>query len=85
MIGNIIQTLYLTNFQYPQAAALSFMLMAALLIGICRLRAGPGHAKHPGVRVTPGPSTWAAPRRRPPCEDAHGGPHAARSAAVDVG
>jgi spermidine/putrescine transport system permease protein len=34
MLGNVIQTLYLTNFQYNQAAALSFMLMAALLLGI---------------------------------------------------
>jgi spermidine/putrescine transport system permease protein len=34
MIGNIIQTLYISNSQYPQAAALSFVLMAALLIGI---------------------------------------------------
>lgn len=34
MIGNIIQTLYITNSDYPQAAALSFVLMAALLIGI---------------------------------------------------
>jgi spermidine/putrescine transport system permease protein len=34
MIGNVIQTLYLTNFQYNQAAALSFILMLALLIGI---------------------------------------------------
>jgi len=34
MIGNIIQTLYLTNNDYPSAAALSFTLMGALLIGI---------------------------------------------------
>jgi spermidine/putrescine transport system permease protein len=34
MIGNIIQTEYLTNNQYPLASAMSFMLMAALLIGI---------------------------------------------------
>jgi len=34
MIGNVIQTLYLTNFQYNQAAALSFILMLALLLGI---------------------------------------------------
>ena len=34
MLGNVIQTLYLTNFQYNQASALSFILMAALLIGI---------------------------------------------------
>jgi spermidine/putrescine transport system permease protein len=34
MIGNIIQTEYLTNNQYPLASAMSFMLMAALIIGI---------------------------------------------------
>ncbi|HET8602348.1 MAG TPA: ABC transporter permease [Marmoricola sp.] len=34
MIGNIIETLYLTNSQYPQASALSSILLAALLIGI---------------------------------------------------
>ncbi|MDX6286855.1 MAG: spermidine/putrescine transport system permease protein [Frankiales bacterium] len=34
MIGNIIQTLYLTNNDYPTASALSFTLMGALLVGI---------------------------------------------------
>jgi spermidine/putrescine transport system permease protein len=34
MIGNIIQQEYLTNFHYPIAAALSFILMAGLLVGI---------------------------------------------------
>jgi spermidine/putrescine transport system permease protein len=34
MIGTIIQQEYLTNFHYPRAAALSFILMAALLVGI---------------------------------------------------
>ena len=34
MIGNIIETLYLTNSDYPHASALSIMLMAVLLIGI---------------------------------------------------
>ncbi|NRQ39920.1 ABC transporter permease [Nonomuraea sp. NN258] len=34
MIGNIIQTEYLTNLNYPSASALSFMLMAVLLVGI---------------------------------------------------
>ncbi|MBB6351812.1 ABC transporter permease [Nonomuraea muscovyensis] len=34
MIGNIIQTTYLTNLQYPTASALSFTLMAMLLVGI---------------------------------------------------
>ncbi len=34
MIGNIIQLEFLQNFHYPAAAALSFILMAILLIGI---------------------------------------------------
>jgi spermidine/putrescine transport system permease protein len=34
MIGNVIQTVYLNNHDYPLASAMSFMLMAALLIGI---------------------------------------------------
>jgi len=34
MIGNVIQTVYLRNNDYPLASAMSFMLMAALLIGI---------------------------------------------------
>jgi spermidine/putrescine transport system permease protein len=34
MIGNIIETLYITNSQYPQAAALSSILLGILLLGI---------------------------------------------------
>ncbi|MFC4536602.1 ABC transporter permease [Sphaerisporangium dianthi] len=34
MIGNIIQTEYLTNNDYPVGAALSFTLMAGMLVGI---------------------------------------------------
>jgi spermidine/putrescine transport system permease protein len=34
MIGNIIESLYLTNSEYPQAAALSSVLLGALLLGI---------------------------------------------------
>jgi spermidine/putrescine transport system permease protein len=34
MIGNIIQTQYFTNLNYPTAAALSFILMGILLVGI---------------------------------------------------
>jgi spermidine/putrescine transport system permease protein len=34
MIGNIIETLFITNSQYPQAAALSSILLGVLLIGI---------------------------------------------------
>jgi spermidine/putrescine transport system permease protein len=34
MVGSVIQTQYFTNFNYPTAAALSFILMAVLLIGV---------------------------------------------------
>ena len=34
MIGNVIQTVYLNNNNYPLASAMSFLLMAALLVGI---------------------------------------------------
>lgn len=34
MIGNVIQTLYLQNDDYPAASALSIVLMAVLLVGI---------------------------------------------------
>jgi spermidine/putrescine transport system permease protein len=34
MIGNIIQTQYFTNLNYPVAASLSFILMAILLVGV---------------------------------------------------
>jgi spermidine/putrescine transport system permease protein len=34
MIGTIIETQYITNFNYPVAAALSFILMAVLLGGV---------------------------------------------------
>ena len=34
MIGQVIQTQYLANSNYPTASALSFTLMAVLLIGV---------------------------------------------------
>jgi spermidine/putrescine transport system permease protein len=34
MIGNVVQTLYLTNNDYPQASAISLILMAGLLVGV---------------------------------------------------
>jgi spermidine/putrescine transport system permease protein len=34
MIGNVIQTEYFVNLNYPSASALSFILMAALLLGV---------------------------------------------------
>ena len=32
MVGNVIQTQFLTVLDYPKAAALSFILMAAILV-----------------------------------------------------
>jgi spermidine/putrescine transport system permease protein len=34
MIGNVIQRLYLVNNDYPQASALSLILMAGILVGV---------------------------------------------------
>jgi spermidine/putrescine transport system permease protein len=34
MIGNVVQTLYLQNNDYPQASAISLILMIGLLIGV---------------------------------------------------
>jgi len=34
MLGNVIQTLYLTNSDYPQASAISLILMVGLIIGV---------------------------------------------------
>lgn len=34
MIGNVIQREYLTNTDYPEAAAISFILMAGILLGV---------------------------------------------------
>src|SRR5207244_3300721 len=34
MIGNIIETLFIENQDYPQAAALSWVLLTALLTGV---------------------------------------------------
>ena len=38
MIGNVIQSKFLELTDYPAAAALSFVLMAAILIGVLDLR-----------------------------------------------
>ncbi|MGQ0607307.1 MAG: ABC transporter permease [Chloroflexota bacterium] len=34
MIGNVVQTLYLTNNDYPQASAISLILMVGLILGV---------------------------------------------------
>jgi spermidine/putrescine transport system permease protein len=36
MIGNVIQREFLTNNDYPEGAAISFLLMAAILVGVLR-------------------------------------------------
>ena len=43
MIGNVIQSRYLEVTDYPTAAALSFMLMAAILVLVLALGADRGH------------------------------------------
>ena len=40
MIGNIIQTQYVNNADYPIASALALILMVALMVGDGGLRAG---------------------------------------------
>jgi spermidine/putrescine transport system permease protein len=34
MIGNVVQRLFLANNDYPEAAAISLILMAGILVGI---------------------------------------------------
>ncbi len=69
MIGNVIQSQFLTIRDYPTAAALSFVLMAAILAGDLRLRAaarrpdpdGAGRMRTRGPRARPGCSGgWSA-------------------------
>ena len=38
MIGNVVQTLYIVNRDYPHAAAVSLILMIALLVGVVAYR-----------------------------------------------
>ena len=70
MIGNVIQTQFLTNFDYPIAAALSFILMAALLVGRHPLLASVGHRGRSRTRrdderaAPPPPAARATGRRR---------------------
>ena len=49
MIGNVIQSKFLVLTDYPQAAALSFILMAAILVLVLDLRAGAGHRAADGM------------------------------------
>ena len=53
MIGNVIQARYLRVTDYPTASALSFILMAAILIGVLIY-----------VRAARAPRSWSDGRRR---------------------
>jgi spermidine/putrescine transport system permease protein len=43
MIGNVAQRLFLTNNDYPQAAAISFILMGGILVGVFLYARALGH------------------------------------------
>ncbi len=65
MIGNVIQSKFLELIDYPPAAALSFILMAAILVIAARLRARRRHGE--ADRMTTAVETLAsraAPERR---------------------
>ncbi|MFC7326509.1 ABC transporter permease [Marinactinospora rubrisoli] len=51
MIGNVIQTQYLVNNAYPTAAALTFILMALLLLGVLGYALTAGIGRVTGERV----------------------------------
>ena len=68
MIGNIIQTQYVQNADYPVASALALILMAALLAGMYLYARAFGDPLDPGVRLMaaserhdPRPSARVAP------------------------
>ena len=52
MIGVIIQTQFITNFAYPQGAALSFILMLVLLVGATLYSRALGHRRGHGCGGT---------------------------------
>ena len=56
MIGNVIQKQFLVVKDYPGAAALSFVLMALILVGRAALHPGAGHGG-------PGMTTAGSQRR----------------------
>ena len=60
MIGNVIQSQFLELINYPAAAALSFILMALILVGAPRATRGSS-----GRRSSPD----EAAEIRPPCAD----------------
>ncbi len=50
MIGNVIQNKFLTQNDYPAASALSFTLMAGVLVVVAHLRPHPRHRRAVGQR-----------------------------------
>ena len=63
MIGNVIQSKFLELTDYPAAAALSFVLMAAILVTVARLRRAARHRA--ADRMTARPARRHHPARRP--------------------
>ena len=45
MIGNVIQNQFLTQNNYPTASALSFMLMAGILVAVAIYARAPRHRR----------------------------------------
>ena len=64
MIGNIIQTQYVQNSNYPVASALALILMVTLLAGMYLYARAFGTRIDPGVRVMEAASEAARARRR---------------------
>ena len=78
MIGNVIQARFLEITDYPMASALSFILMAAIIVGVLlyarvlgteELTGGPGDDRGGGERAGTGaarPPRGPAPARAAP-------------------
>ena len=64
MIGNIIQTQYVQNANYPVASALALILMAALLAGMYLYARAFGTRIDPGVRLMAASGDASSRRRR---------------------
>ena len=64
MIGNVIQKQFLVVKDYPAAAALSFVLMAIILVARARLHPGPGHGRPRVTTLDRRPPSRRPPRRR---------------------
>ena len=69
MIGNVIQNRLLIQNDYPVGSALSFILMAAILVAVGDLRPPPGHrAADRLMTTTPSPSSDTPAGRPPPAD-----------------